>query len=169
MAPPQGTKGPRILALKRFVEFAERGMAFRATIGKQLFSGGADVFYLAPQSGARLRINKIIFVTDTGATAVYLYVYTDPTGTISGTAVVPQNATAGEGQTSGATSLRAVTGVSTHGNLNVGIPVVAGQQTILDFDSTLIIDQGHSLLITVDFTGTSIPVGVVVEFSEEGR
>jgi len=169
MAPPQGTKGPRILALKRFVEFAERGMCFRATIGKQLFGGGADIFYLAPQSGARLRINKIIFVTDSGATAVFLYVYTDPTGTITGTAVTPQNATAGEGQTSGATVFRAVGGVATKTNLHVGVPVVAGQQVVLDFDSTLIIDQGHSLLISIDLTGTNIPVGLVVEYSEEGR
>lgn len=143
------------------------GNAFQATIGKQTYSGGADIFYLAPAAGTRLRINKIIFVTDSGATAVYLYVITDPTGTITGTGVTPQNAAAGEGQASGATVYRAVGGVSTKTNLHVGVPVVAGQQAILDFDSSLIVDAGHSLLISIDLTGTSIPIGLVVEWSEE--
>ena len=159
-------RGPRVIAIPRHEEYAERGFAFVATTGKKTLSGGADFMYFLVGSGKRCRIKRIIFAFTAGVGT--LYIGHTVTGTITGTDLTISNKYVGKGQTSTATVKSDVGGV-TGKTAIFTIPFTATGTSIimLDLEYSLILEAGKSLLLNLDKDATSADLAATIEWAEE--
>ena len=151
-----------VQTIDRITASVDRGRAFVATSNKVVLSGGADLLYLLVGANKKVRLTRVIFGCDSGKGV--LYISTNITGTITGTAVTPINRYIGKGATSTCTVYKSVGGVSTKDIVHT-VPFASA--FILDLGAGLVLSAGAKLLISLDLTGTDVNVAADIEWSED--